>query len=43
MSNRTEKRSRKEEQKKLLVRIVCIALAAALCLATVVSMLTVLF
>jgi flagellar basal body-associated protein FliL len=28
MSNRTEKRNKKEEQKKMAVRVLCIALAA---------------
>lgn len=40
MMNKTEKRSRKEAQKKLFVRILCIALVAALLLTTFLSMFT---
>lgn len=43
MSNHNEKRSKKEESKKLAVRVVCLALAVSLCLAIFVSMFAVLF
>ena len=43
MSNRTEKHSKKEETKKLAVRVICLVLAASLCLAVFVSMFATLF
>lgn len=38
MNTRVEKRNKKEARKKLAVRIVCIALAAALVLTSLVSL-----
>lgn len=38
MSNRSEKRNRKEEQKKLIVRVVCIVLALLMGLSAFVSL-----
>ena len=43
MSNRNDKRNKKEEQKKMIVRIVCLVLVGALTLTTFISMLSVLF
>ncbi len=37
MSNRTEKHSKKEEQKKIVVRVLCIALAVLLILPLLIS------
>lgn len=42
MSTRTTKRNKKEERKKLAVRIVCIALAAALVLTSLYSLINLL-
>lgn len=39
MNTRVEKRSKKEERKKLAVRIVCLALVAALVVTSLVSLL----
>lgn len=39
MNNQVKKRNKKEERKKLAVRIVCIALVAALVLTSLVSLL----
>lgn len=38
MSNRTEKRSKREDQKKMAVRVVCIALAVLLSLSAFVGL-----
>lgn len=39
MNTRVEKRNKKEERKKLAVRIVCLALVAALVVTSLVSLL----
>lgn len=39
MSNKNERRNRKDEQKKLVVRVVCIALAVLLSLSAFVGVL----
>ena len=41
MSNRNEKRSKREERKKLIVSIACIVLAVAMILPTLMSVLNV--
>ena len=40
MSNHTEKRSKKDENKKLIVRVVCFTLAGLLALSAFTSLLT---